>query len=366
MVGPGPSPFLTRAGRRLPEIGLGTFRPLAITSLVLSVLIVATGAAVRLTGSGLGCPDWPSCYRHRLTAQLSFHPVVEFGNRLVTVVIVVAFALTLLAALRLAPRRRDLAWLSAALVGGVIGQAVVGGIVVYTKLNPYLVMVHFGLSMAIVGVAMVLLHRTTHDYGPGTGAALVARPVQLLARAVGAVLVVVVAAGTATTGAGPHAGGSQGQLVAKRLPIALRDMAELHSSLAMVLIGLTLGLAVALHVMPVPERVRRSGRILTVALVAQAGVGYTQYFTHLPAALVEVHVLGATALVAGTVGLFLSLRHRPPAAPGRVRRPIVPATVGSTPGEPVVTPVEPVAVRVGEPDGSGSDAAGRAGARVRG
>ena len=109
-----------------------------------------------------------------------------------------------------------------------------------------------------------------------------------------AILALVIAAGTATTGAGPHAGDASGQQVAKRIPIALRDMAELHSSLALLLVGVTIGLVVALHMVDVPERVRRSARILLVVLVAQAAVGYTQYFTHLPALLVEVHILGAT------------------------------------------------------------------------
>jgi len=99
--------------------------------------------------------------------------------------------------------------------------------------------------------------------------------------------------------------------VAKRIPIALRDMAELHSSLALLLVGITIGLVVALHMVDVPERVRRASRILIGVMVAQAAVGYTQYFTHLPALLVEVHLLGATVLVIGTVQCFLALTFHP-------------------------------------------------------
>jgi heme a synthase len=121
----------------------------------------------------------------------------------------------------------------------------------------------------------------------------------------------VIAAGTATTGAGPHAGDASGQLVAKRIPIALRDMAELHSSLALLLVGLTIGLVVGLHMGDVPERVRRAGRVLLVVMVAQAAVGYTQYFTHLPALLVEVHLLGVTVLVIGAVQCFLACTFHP-------------------------------------------------------
>ncbi len=292
-----------------------------MASLVLVVLIVLSGAAVRLTGSGLGCPDWPSCYHHRLTAQLSYHPVVEFGNRLVSVVLTVLMGLTFVASLLRRPRRRDLVWLSAGLVGGVLAQAVLGGLVVYTKLNPYLVMVHFAASMLLVADAVVLLHRCDRDYSPGSGRLLVPRPLLLLGRGLVGLLALVVLAGTATTGAGPHAGGSEGQTVAKRLPIALRDMAELHSSLALLLIGLTLATAVALHALDVPERVRKAARILVVVLVAQAAVGYTQYFTHLPPLLVEVHVLGATVLVVGMVQFFLSLTHHPAERPVELEQP---------------------------------------------
>ena len=332
--------------RGLPEIGPAAFRRLSVASLVASVLIVLTGAAVRLTGSGLGCPDWPSCYRHRLTAQLSYHPAVEFGNRMVTVLFVVVVAATLLAAARRRPFRRDLTVLSGALVGGVLGQAVLGGIVVYTKLNPYLVMVHFLLSMVIVVFAVVLVHRSSRDYSPGSGTDLVPGPVRLIARGVALLLAVVLAAGTATTGAGPHAGGSQGQLVAKRLPIALRDMAEVHASLALLLVGSVLALAVALHAVPVPERVRQAGRALAVVLVAQGVIGYVQYFTHLPALLVEVHVVGATALVVGTTQFVLALtHHRAEVAPSAGE--VAAGEVAAAAGRPSVGPGPASATRTG-------------------
>jgi cytochrome c oxidase assembly protein subunit 15 len=297
--------------RRLPTVSVGTFRSLAVVSLAFSVLIVLSGAAVRLSGSGLGCPDWPSCYKTQFTPQLSYHPVIEFGNRMVTVVIVIVFAATLVAAYRRRPQRRDLIWLSWGLVAGVLAQAAVGAVVIYTKLNPYVVMGHFLASMLLIVDALVLVHRSTRRYGPGTGALVVPRPVLLLGRGLLALLGLVLAAGTATTGAGPHAGGNQGQLVAKRIPIALRDMAELHSTLAMLLIGVTISLAVLLHALDVPERVRRGARVLTLVLVAQAAVGYAQYFSHLPALLVELHVLGATSILIGSVQLYLAFARHP-------------------------------------------------------
>lgn len=316
MADPAPPGGPDRASR-LPTVSPAAFKRLCVVSLVVVTAIVVTGAAVRLTGSGLGCADWPTCSTGHLTPPLQFHALVEFGNRLVTVVVTVVVGVTFLAAWRRRPFRRDLTWLSAGLIGGVLAQAVLGGIVVYSKLNPYLVQVHFAASMLLVADAVVLLHRCSRQYGPGSGRLVVPQPIRRLTWGVVALLAVVVAAGTAVTGAGPHAGSAQGQLAAKRIPVPLRDMAELHSSLALLLIGLCLSLAVALHALDCPERVRRSARILVVVLVAQAAVGYTQYFTHLPPLLVEVHVLGATALVIGTVQFLLALTSHPLERPGR-------------------------------------------------
>ena len=284
---------------------------LNVVALALVALIVVTGGAVRLTGSGLGCADWPECSVGHLTPALQFHGLVEFGNRLVTVVLTIAVAASFLGSIFRKPRRRDLLYLSAGLVVGVLAQAVLGGIVVYTKLNPYLVMVHFIATMALLVDAVVLVHRDRLDYAAGSARLLVPRPLVRLYYGLLALLTLVIAAGTATTGSGPHAGDATGQQVAKRIPIALRDMAELHSSLALLLVGITIGLVVALHMVDVPERVRRASRILIGVMVAQAAVGYTQYFTHLPALLVEVHLLGATVLVIGTVQCFLALTFHP-------------------------------------------------------
>jgi cytochrome c oxidase assembly protein subunit 15 len=279
---------------------------LNLLALGLTALIVVTGGAVRLTDSGLGCSDWPECSVGHLTPALHFHGLVEFGNRMVTVVLVIAVVAAFLGAVYRRPFRRDLVYLSGGLGVGVLAQAVIGGIVVYTKLNPYVVMVHFYATMLLLVDAVVLVHRCRRDYRPGTARLLVPRALIRLQYAMLVVLAAVIGAGTATTGAGPHAGETSGQLVAKRIPIPLRDMAELHSSLALLLIGLTIGLAIGLHLPDVPERVRRSGRILMLVMMGQAAVGYTQYFTHLPALLVEVHLLGATVLVIAVVKCFLA------------------------------------------------------------
>lgn len=341
--------------RRLPTVSATAFRRLSVTTLVMVSLIVVSGAAVRLTGSGLGCADWPDCTRGHLTPPLQFHSLVEFGNRMVTVVLTVVVAATVLAALRRRPFRRDLVWLSAGLVGGVLLQAVMGGIVIYTKLNPYVVMVHFLASMPLVVDAVVLLHRATRDYSPGSGRLLVPPPVRLLSRLLVLLLALVLAAGSATTGASPDAGSSQGQVRAKRIPVSLRTLAELHATMALFLVGFALALAVALHAVDVPERVRRAGRILAATLFLQAAVGYAQYFTHLPALLVELHVAGATVLVIGVTQLVLALTHHPPepaAAPGAAEvsgaaRRAVPGTpVGAGP-TPSPSPAAPEGATVG-------------------
>jgi cytochrome c oxidase assembly protein subunit 15 len=315
------APVQPRARRKVPRVSPELGHKLDLLALVLVALIVVTGGAVRLTGSGLGCSDWPECSVGHLTPALQFHGLVEFGNRLVTVVLTIAVAAAFLVAIFRSPRRRDLVWLSGGLVAGVLAQAVLGGIVVYTKLNPYVVMVHFVATILLVADAVVLVHRDRLDYSPGAGRLLVPRTVIRAFYGLLALLALVITAGTAVTGAGPHAGDSSGQQVARRIPIALRDMAELHSSLALLMVGLTVGLVVALHASSVPSRVQRSARILLVVMVAQAAIGYTQYFTHLPALLVELHLAGATALAIGMIQTFLVCTYHPKERVERIDQP---------------------------------------------
>ena len=344
----------------MPTVGAGTFSRLAVISLVFEALILLSGAAVRLSGSGLGCADWPTCSKGHLTPPLQFHSVIEFGNRMVTVVLVIVVAVTFLVALRRRPFRRDLVWLSGGLVAGILAEAVVGGIVVYTKLNPYLVMVHFLTTVALLAVAVLLVHRSTRDCSRGSGRRLVPGPMLLLGRGLVVLLGIVLVAGSAATGAAPDAGGAQGQLVARRIPVALRDMAELHSSLALLLVGVALSMAVALHAVDVPERVRKAGRVLVVTLVAQAAVGYVQYFTHLPAVLVEVHELGATVLVVGALQLFLAFTHHPAEARQQARREATAGVgtdlAGRRPGVGAMPPVASLAKGHSAPGGPGSSA----------
>jgi len=257
-------------------------------SLATIALNVATGAAVRLSDSGLGCPDWPTCSHQRLTPALAIHPIVEFGNRMVVVLLVVACGVTWVASMFRTPSRRDLRWLSGGLILGILGESVLGAAVVYSKLNAYVVMTHFMVGIALLTVSVVLTLRAFH--GPGRGTLVVTRRVLVTSRVYLVLLVLAIAAGTATTGAGPHAGGKG----AKRVPIPLADMARIHAETVLVTGAVLLALLWLLWKSNAPARVQESGRILIGAMVIQGIIGYTQYFTHLPVVLVWFHVIGAT------------------------------------------------------------------------
>ncbi|HEV2428049.1 MAG TPA: COX15/CtaA family protein, partial [Acidimicrobiales bacterium] len=228
------------------------FRWFALASFVSMVLIVLTGAAVRLTGSGLGCPDWPTCFGHRVTGSWSIHPLIEYANRFVTVALTLVVAATLVAAWRRTPRRADLVTLSGVLIAGIVADALLGALVVYSKLNPWLVALHMVLSLAMVVAAAVLYHRSKYLYGPGARADVRDPHFRLIARLLWVPFVATVLAGTVTTGAGPHAGSSSGQLHARRLPIALIDATWIHSAAALLFIGIVTGIAFAVWRADVP------------------------------------------------------------------------------------------------------------------
>jgi heme a synthase len=271
-----------RIGPRLP------FLILCRITLATVVLNVVTGAAVRLSDSGLGCPDWPTCSEHHLTPPLSLHPVIEFANRAVVFLLVVSCLVTVVAAFYYRPVRHDLRWLSVGLILGVLGEAVIGAFVVYTKLNAYVVVVHFMVGMGLLAVAVVLTLRAGHR--SGRGVPLVTPRAMWLARVLVGLIVVVLAAGAATTGAGPHAGGKG----AKRIPIGLEDMTRIHAEIVLASAVVLLVLLWVLWKTNAPAEVQRSGQVLLAVMVAQGFIGYTQFFTHLPAVLVGIHVFGAS------------------------------------------------------------------------
>lgn len=289
-------------------------RKVALASVICYALLMVTGGAVRLTGSGLGCPDWPSCYQHQLTAHVSFHPLIEFTNRLVTVAVTVVSVLALASAWLRSPRRRDLCWLAGGLVGGVAGQIVLGGLVVLFKLNPYLVACHFLLTIVVLADAVVLYHRSGVDAGRDERLSepLVSTDLRWLARVELVALGGVSALGTIVAGSGPHAGApsSPGQTIV-RIPIAFRDIAEAHSDVAVFLIGLTLAALFAFHRADIPESVERRLRWLFELLIVQGTLGYVQFFLHDAAWVVEFHILGVTVLWVAAVGFYLSLHEHP-------------------------------------------------------
>src|SRR5438270_2889751 len=189
---------------RLPTVSPVAFRRLAIFAAVAMGLLVVSGAAVRLTDSGLGCDTWPRCTATSIVAPASFHGMVEFGNRVLSTVIGVYVGIVAVASLLRRPRRRDLTWLAWSLVGGFFAQAVIGGLSVLFDLAPPWVMAHFLLSMLMLWTALVLVHRSDPRWQPRTPQA---RPELVwLGRVLTAVAAVVLVLGTITTGTGPHAG----------------------------------------------------------------------------------------------------------------------------------------------------------------
>jgi heme a synthase len=270
----------------------------AYGALVALTLIVLTGAAVRLTGSGLGCPTWPKCYGN-VYPPLNTHAVIEFSNRMLTAPVSIAAGLAWVGALRRRPYRRDLAWLGGMLPLGVIGQAVLGGFTVRGALDYGWVMAHFALSMLILAAAVALVWRATRaadgELAPAVGADREPVDATLLwsVRALLALGALTIFAGTAATAAGPHAGGSPGQKI-NRLSIDGRGTMDFvihrHGEIA-----LAFGLA-ALAVWWLARRrgadpaLRRPLTALCVLIALQGIVGLDQYETHLPTELVWVHV----------------------------------------------------------------------------
>ncbi len=287
----------------LPSVSPSTYRRITLFAVVALAFIVLTGAAVRLTGSGLGCSDWPTCEQGRLgPSQITDAPaMIEFVNRLITGLVSGAVILAVGGAARRLPRRRDLVWLAAGLVAGVVGQIVLGGLVVLFELSPRLVMGHFLVSMALLWNAVVLHHRAGRAEGPVSP--IVASPLVILARTVFVTGALVVFTGTVVTASGPHAGDVQ----AARLALAVPDVARLHGVWVVILLVQTVALAVGLARQAAPPSVQRSARLLLVVLVAQGAVGYTQYFTGVPALLVGVHILGAILVWVAVVQMNLAI-----------------------------------------------------------
>ena len=290
-------------------------RSAAVAVAALAVGIVS-GGAVRLTGSGLGCSDWPSCTATSVVAPLQFHAWVEFGNRLVNVGITFGMVLVVVASLRRRPRRSDLAALSLGLVAGIVAEIVLGGETVLHKLAPQFVMAHFLLAVVLLVDALVLYHRAAQpDEAPAAAgrrarplpARCLVRPAQLRAsRAMLGLTFVVVVLGTVVTSTGPHAGAPD----VPRFGFSLHTVAQLHGTTVELLLAVTVATLWSMHRARVAPAVLRRGEVLLVVLVAQAAVGYSQYLSGDPVLLVGVHLAGATSVVIVMVFFNLGLYTR--------------------------------------------------------
>jgi len=253
-------------------------------------LIVLSGAAVRLTGSGLGCPDWPRCYGHAYP-PLNTHAIIEFSNRLITVPVSLAAGAAWLLAWRRRPYRRDLVWLGALLPLGVVGQAVLGGFTVRGALDYGWVMSHFALSMLILAAATVLVWRATHE--PGERSVNGDRALVWSVRGLLLLGGVTIVAGTAATAAGPHAGGSPGQRI-NRLDFDGRGTMDFvihrHGELGLAFGLLAVGVWLLARWRRADPALRWALTWLCVLVALQGLVGLDQYETHLPTELVWIHV----------------------------------------------------------------------------
>ncbi|MCC0098820.1 MULTISPECIES: COX15/CtaA family protein [Streptomyces] len=285
-----------------------TVRRAALAALVMSVLIVVTGGAVRLTGSGLGCDTWPKCTDDSLivTQEQGFHGAIEFGNRMLTYVLCAAVGWSIVAARSAKPWRRSLTklgWLQFLIV---MGNAVLGGITVLTGLNPYSVAGHFLLATSLITVTTITWQRTRE--GDTDAKPRVPGPVRKLSWALIATTLVLIAAGTVVTGSGPHAG-DRSEI--KRMPFDWAATAHVHAISAWVVCALAVAMWLVLRVVDAPTDTRARARDLLVVLLAQGAIGYVQYFTHVPEALVAAHMLGSCLVWIAVLRMALSLRERP-------------------------------------------------------
>jgi cytochrome c oxidase assembly protein subunit 15 len=286
------------------------YRQITLVAAILLAAIIVTGAAVRLTGSGLGCPDWPNCTNGHLTsgASHSVHANIEFANRVVTGLVSLAVIVAVLGSLIRRPRRRDLVWLSLGLVVGLIGQILLGALVVEELLDPPFVMGHFLLSAVLLADGIVLYHRAGIP-DDARSRPSVRRGTLWLGRLLVLSASVVLVTGTVVTGSGPHSGdaGSNARLKATRLDFRVPEVARIHGTSVMVFLGLTLVTLWVVSRDPGARRVMQRVGLLLVLLVAQAALGYTQYFNGVPAILVGFHVAGATAVFSATIAVLLGM-----------------------------------------------------------
>ena len=304
------------------SISQSQYQKITKVSLLLLAFIIITGAAVRLSGSGLGCSDWPTCENDQLVAEIDdVHAMVEFVNRVITGFVALAVMIAVLGSLFRVPKRKDLIYLSIGLVVGVVIQVIVGALVVREHLPPSLVITHFLVSMVLVWNAVELDHRARlDDKSEFSSPPMLLKRMTKLIVGLGALVIIT---GTIVTGSGPHSGAenqqildaleSQGtassianlELEVERLPFDVPDVARIHGISVMLFLLLTLRLLFVIK-RHSPEFIT-VGQNLMAAIVIQAAIGYFQYFTGVPALLVGVHVAGATLIWIMILRLYLEV-----------------------------------------------------------
>jgi heme a synthase len=273
-------------------------RAWAIVSLVMNIAIVVTGGLVRLTGSGLGCPTWPRCTEDSYVShpELGIHGAIEFGNRLFTLVLIIAAALTFISAMLYRENgrpRTDLRWLAAGLALGIPLQGVIGGITVLTQLDPYVVGLHLLLSMVLISLAVWLVRRAWH-----LAPARVSGLSVTIARVTFVLMCLAIWLGTLVTGSGPHAGDEN----ATRNGLDAMLLTRLHTSVVYATVAASVVCFWLLR--------SRAALLLLLAEVVQAAIGIAQYQLGLPIWLVALHLLGASLAIAATTNLLLSVSRR--------------------------------------------------------
>ncbi|WP_155769644.1 COX15/CtaA family protein [Mycobacterium asiaticum] len=298
---------------RLPNPSLRVQRLIAAAVILTQGGIAVTGAIVRVTASGLGCPTWPQCFPGSFTpvavAEVPrIHQAVEFGNRMITFAVVVAAALAVIAVTR-ARRRREVlvyAWLMPA---STVVQAIIGGITVRTGLLWWTVAIHLLASMTMVWLS-VLLYVKIGELDDGVVAVLVPKPLRLLTVLSAVNLAVVLITGTLVTAAGPHAGDKSPSRTVPRLEVQINTLVHAHSSLLVSYLSLVVGLGFGLWAVHAGRALMQRLGVLVALIFAQAAVGIAQYYTGVPAVLVAIHVAGAAACTAATAALWASMRER--------------------------------------------------------
>ncbi|AMM22408.1 cytochrome oxidase assembly protein [Frondihabitans sp. PAMC 28766] len=292
---------MQRAWSWLPTSVDYRVRVAAWASLVCQIVLVGTGGLVRLTSSGLGCPTWPQCGDGSIvtTPALGYHGVIEFGNRLLTFVLVIIVIAAFLSILRIRRVRRDLFWLTFIQGMSIPFQAVLGGISVLAKLNPYVVGSHFIVSMILVRIATTLVYRVTR--GPRSDTAATPPWFAVVTRITAVFVAITVVLGILTTGAGPHAGDAH----THRNGLDPKVIEVFHAIPAFAVFGLTIVLMIAVVRLGLP---RRFVTMLLCVEIAQIAVGLTQANTGLPALLVGAHLVLAALLVSAMTAVTHTLQ----------------------------------------------------------